>query len=164
MGMVGYYFKLEQSELDKVLSGEISLSSIAPDFSGNGYFDIDKSWMALSFTMMNTGEERAKYVVPMSDDSLIPSAMEEGYEFGAFYITASQVKETSAYLGEMSDEEFLQVYDFDQMASNNIYPIMSGDEEEAFLEYIQQYFSEIKDYFKTVSEENKVSSQREFLG
>ena len=156
MGMIGYYFKLEQEKLDEVLSGEALLSKVAPEFLGEGYFDLDKSWMALGEVLAKAKEDTAKYVVPyMVEASLIPSAMEDGYEFGAFAIPNFKVKEVAAFLEGMTEEAFQQIYDFQELVKNEVYPLVQEDQSEEFLEYLLSYFTELRKYFKEAGEEGK---------
>ena len=76
-------------------------------------------------------------------------------DFGAFYLTASQVKEASYYLNALDDRTLMNMYDFKLMKEKRIYPL-SGNENandvDAFYEYIYSYLEKLKKYFEQMAE------------
>lgn len=91
------------------------------------------------------------YVVPIRDENKLDCEL----EFGAFYINAQQVKETTNFLNSLDDKVLENMYDFKSMQENMVYPF-HGNENETdtgfFYEYIYSYLIKLKEFFNQTAE------------
>lgn len=65
------------------------------------------------------------YVVPIRDDNELDCEL----EFGAYYITAQQVKEATDFLNSLDDKSLENMYDFKSMQENAVYPLHGNENE-----------------------------------
>ena len=91
------------------------------------------------------------YVVPLQYDNRIESES----DFGAFYITPSEVKEAADFLSTLDDDALRDMYGFDSMRGDGTYPITAEDDAEEFYSYLHSYLLELISYFKKNAEEGK---------
>lgn len=150
MGMVGTYIAVENLLLSQIINGDKDILEIDPAQCQT--LNVDKSWQAIQYLLCNDvdgGEPPMGYVVPIRDENELDCE----FDFDAFYITAKQVKESSDYLNSLDDNTLMNMYDFELMEENKIYPF-HGKENEAgiFYEYIYSYFSKIKNFFELTAE------------
>ena len=152
MGMRGNYVAFEDSLFSQVLNGDKNIFDIDPGQCP--CLEVDKSWQAIQYLLckdIDGGEPPSGYVVPMRNENELNC----GFDFGAFYITAKQVKEASDYLDSLDDNTLMDMYDFMLMKENRIYPLCGKEdasEAGVFYEYIYSYFLEIRKYFKRMAE------------
>ena len=150
MGMVGTYIAVENLLLSQIINGDKDIVEIDPAQCQT--LNVDKSWQAIQYLLCNDvdgGEPPMGYVVPIRDENELDCE----FDFDAFYITAKQVKESSDYLNSLDDNTLMNMYDFELMEENKIYPL-HGKENEAgiFYEYIYSYLSKIKNFFELTAE------------
>ena len=101
MGMSGYYIAVDDALLQDVIDGAQSVLGIDP--LGEKTLDIDKSWQGIHQLLCGEpfeGDPPMGYVVPLQYDNRIESES----DFGAFYITPSEVKEAADFLRTMRCE------------------------------------------------------------
>ncbi|RRD94195.1 DUF1877 family protein [Clostridiales bacterium COT073_COT-073] len=148
MGMIGNYLSIDAKKLESVLDGEVNILDLEEEADPEKeLFDIDKSWQAIQYLLcqdIDEGESPMGYVVPM----MIENGIECEMDFGAFYLTSEQVQETRDYLCALSDDEIKQMYDFQSMVEDEIYPLVEGEDEDEFYEYMFYHLSELKEFYK----------------
>lgn len=150
MGMLGNYLSVDAPLFTQITTGEVDVFDL--DLETSAHLDIDKSWQAIHYLLcdeISEGEPPMGYVVPMLDDNWI----DDGSDFGAFYITKEQVKEASEYLAGLDEERLKEKYDYTDMVENEIYPLYSDDDSEDFFEYLIYYINEIKAFFAETSQQ-----------
>lgn len=149
MGMIGCYTAVDDTLLNRIVSGEQDILEIDP--KQYPALDIDKSWHAIHYLLCGEagdGRPPMGYVVPLSDDT----AIECNLDYGAFGLTAQQVQEAAEYLNTLDDAAIKELYDFPAMLENDIYPLYSGDNEAEFYEYLHANLVEVKNYFAQMAE------------
>lgn len=76
-------------------------------------------------------------------------------EFGAYYITAQQVREATNFLNSLDNNVLEKMYDFKSMQEKAVYPLQ-GNENEIdtgfFYEYIYSYLTKLREYFNQTAE------------
>ena len=150
MGMVGTYIAVENLLLSQIINGDKDILEIDPAQCQT--LNVDKSWRAIQYLLCNDvdgGEPPMGYVVPIRDENELDCE----FDFDAFYITAKQVKESSDYLNSLDDNTLVNMYDFELMEENKIYPLHGkGNEAGIVYEYIYSYLSKIKNFFELTAE------------
>ncbi|MCI8530712.1 MAG: DUF1877 family protein [Lachnospiraceae bacterium] len=146
MGMAGTYIAVEDLLLRQIINGDKDIFEIDPMQYQPLY--VDKSWQAIQYLLckdVDGGEPPMGYVVPIRDENKLNCE----FDFGAFYITAEQVKEAADYLNSLDDNILLKL-----MKENKILNPLHGKENETgvFYEYIYFYLSELKKYFARMAE------------
>lgn len=153
MGMVGNYVAVADLLLRQIINGDKDIFEIDP--TQHRLLDIDKSWQAIQYLLcknVDGGEPPMGYVVPIRDEN----ALDCEFDFGAFYITAKQVKEAADYLYSLDDNTLMNMYDFKLMVENKIYPLHGKENEDEgaiFYEYIYSHLSELRKFFAFTAEE-----------
>lgn len=153
MGMIGYFMAVDNDRMNEILTEGFGYDEV--DISDEGTLDIDKSWMAIWFTLCCSNVASAAYVVPLSGRHVIPYAMENGFEWGAFYLRREWVRQANKYLKTLTEKEFRRLYDFHAMEEAKIYPILPGEDEEEFYRYIYAYMRDIKEFYRAAADEDK---------
>ncbi|MFR4439729.1 MAG: YfbM family protein [Hungatella sp.] len=152
MGMTGTYLAIENLLLSQIINGEKSILEIDPTQCHP--LDVDKSWRAIHYFLCKDSisvQPPIGYVVPIKDDNELDCEL----EFGAFYITAQQVKEATNFLNSLDDDILENMYDFKSMQENAIYPLHGNENETdaVFLyEYIYSYLTKLREYFNQTAE------------
>lgn len=145
--MTGTYIAIENLLLDQIINGERSILEIDPTQCHP--LDIDTLWRTIHYFLckdIENGKPPMGYVVPIRDDNELDCEL----EFGAFYITAQQVKEATDFLNLLDDDLWENVYDFKSMQENAIYPLHGNENEiDAVLlyEHIYLYLTKLREYF-----------------
>ena len=150
MGMSGYYIAVDEALLQDVIDGTQSILDIDP--SEGRTLDVDKSWQGIHQLLCDEpfeGDPPMGYVVPLQYDNRIESES----DFGAFYITPSEVKEAADFLSTLDDDTLRGMYDFDAMQEDEMYPLAEEDEAEEFYSYLHSNLLELTSYFKKNAEE-----------
>ena len=152
MGVRGAYIAIESFLLSQIIHGEKSILEIDPAQSRP--LDIDKSWQSIHYLLcknIKNGEPPMGYVVPIRDDQEIDCEL----EFEAFYITARQVKDAANFLNSLDDNAQKNMYDFQSMKENAVYPLCGSETEtdaEFLYEYIYSYLIKLREYFNQIAE------------
>lgn len=152
MGVKGTYIAIENFLLSQIINGEKSILEIDP--AQCRPLDVDKSWRAIHYLLckdIENGKPPMGYVVPIRDDH----ELDCGLEFGAYYITAQQVKEATNFLNSLDDNVLENMYDFRSMQENAVYPLHGNENEldAGFIyEYIYSYLTKLRAYFNQTAE------------
>lgn len=152
MGMKGHYVAFENSLLSQIINGDKDILDIDP--TQCPCLDVDQSWQAIHYLLckdIDGGEPPNGYVVPIRDEN----ELKYEFDFGAFYITAKQVKEASDYLSSLDDNTLMKMYDFKLMKEKGIYPLSGNEnanEAGEFYEYVYSYLLKLKKYFELMAE------------
>lgn len=147
MGMIGHYFRTSSENMKKLKSEEFDLYSFLDALDENEQLYIDKTWQAIQFTLTGTtGETDETSKKPwgklvIGSDYIIP------YEFPLSFIGKDEVKEIAEAMKTMDEGEFRKKFDFQKMVSINIYPLVYGEDEEEFFDYVYGYFAEMREFF-----------------
>lgn len=91
------------------------------------------------------------YVVPIRDDHELDCEL----DFEAFYITAQQVKDAANFLNALDDNTLGNMYDFQSMKENAVYPLYRNETEadaEFLYEYLYSYLTKLREYFNQTAE------------
>lgn len=152
MGMTGTYIAIENFLLSQMINGEKSIFEMDPTQCPS--LDVDKSWRAIHYLLckdLENGKPPMGYVVPIRDENELDCEL----EFGAFYITAQQVKEAANFLNSLDDPVLKNRYDFKAMQENAVYPLQGNENEMdsgPFYEYIYSYLIKLREYFNQTAE------------
>ena len=151
MGMIGKFMAVDYQDLEAILSGEKSILSLENELA----VDIDKAWQAIGYlvcgSLFDTDDAPMCYVVPMMGENVIESEM----DFGAFYLTAEQVREANDYLLALDEEAIKASYDFETMVQDEVYPISEEEDKDEFFQYVYHHFLNLKAFYKLASQQEK---------
>lgn len=151
MGMIGKFMAVDYQDLEAILSGEESILSLENELT----VDIDKAWQAIGYlvcgSLFDTDDAPMCYVVPMMGENVIESEM----DFGAFYLTAEQVREAYDYLLILDEAAIKASYDFEAMVQDEVYPISEEEDKDEFFQYIYHHFLNLKSFYKSAAQEGK---------
>ena len=147
MGMIGHYFRTSSENMEHLKLEELDLYAFLDTLDESEQLDIDKTWQAIQFTLTGTtGETDETAEKPwgnlvIGNDYIIP------YEFPLSFISAKEVREIAEAMKAMDEAEFRKIFDFKKMVSINIYPLVYGEDEEEFFDYVYGYFAEMRKFF-----------------
>ncbi len=147
MGMIGHYFRTSSTNMRRMKFGKLDLYKFIDKLDESEQLDIDKTWQAIQFTLTGTtGETDETAEKPwgnlvIGNDYIIP------YEFPLSFISAKEVEEIAEAMKAMDEAEFRKIFDFKKMVSINIYPLVYGEDEEEFFDYVYGYFAEMRKFF-----------------
>lgn len=81
---------------------------------------------------------------------------EEDMGYGpARLITREETAQMAEALKKWDKTAFREKFHVTEMLENDIYPVMSGEDEEAFFTYVWAYFTEVKEFFQKAAEEEQ---------
>lgn len=152
MSMIGNYLALDEARLQAVIAGEEDILELEEraaqneEQSGCMILDIDKTWQAIQYLLckdIDEGEAPMGYVVPM----MVDNALDCELDFGAFYLAPGQVREACGYLETLDDDTIKSLYDFKSMKEEGVYPIIEGEDEDEFYQYIYAHLMALKDFY-----------------
>ena len=152
MGMVGNYVAVEDLLLGQIINGDKDILEIDPTQCHP--LEVDKSYKAIQYLLckdIENGKPPMGYIVPIRDENELDCEL----DFGAFYITAQQVKEATDFLNSLDDNVLKSMYDFKSMCENAVYPLHGNEKEEdaeSFYEYIYSYLIKLREYFNQTAE------------
>lgn len=161
MSMIGNFMSVDSEIFAAIINGEediFDLEDNAENGAQEGYsiFDVDKAWAVIQYILCkdtDEGELPMGYVIPMR----LENAIDCDLDFGAFYLTAEQVKEACDYLHTLSNSTIKQMYDvhFQSMVEDEIYPIVQDEDENEFYEYIHSHLLELREFYKEAAQKNR---------
>lgn len=160
MGMIGNLFRLTAEDLELILKDSSLLEEkvyTLGDKYKDDLLDIDKTWEAIFYLL--TGHPVAEMEdakVPLSWVLFSGQMVDEGQDMGygpTQYLTAVQVKQLNLALDKITREDIKAKYDGKKMNDLGIYPEV-WDQPES-LEYVLDYFDQLKDFYKIAESENK---------
>lgn len=149
MGILGYYMQIEDLLLEQIINGDDDILDVEPVQYQT--LDIDKSWQAIHYLLcknIENGNPPMGYVVPMRAENKLDCEL----DYGAFYITAQQVKEASDFLNALDDTTLKNMYNFKSMQENEVYPLYKNEEDTGFYEYLYFHVTELRKYFHQTAE------------
>ncbi|WP_128895090.1 DUF1877 family protein [Longirhabdus pacifica] len=138
MGMSGYFYIVDAE--DKQTFVEDHLDTI------DDALDIDKSWDAL-YRMAGDID-----FIPSAEQYVID---EQDTDYPIFFVEPQKVKEISAQINSIDEKKLRELYDFDTLLENGVYPIQEDEDPEEFFEYIKEHFEALKPFYEKASSENK---------
>ncbi len=151
MGMTGTYIALKEERLEQIIgSSEEDILEIFP--GRDEFLDIEKSWMIIHYMLCGTidgGEPPMGYVVPIREENALDCEM----EYGAFFLTAEQVREASDYLCSLDDAALRGMYDYEAMRKKGVYPLFGNEEDpEELFEYLRADLEALREFFQQTVE------------
>ena len=157
MGTAGNYFRMSESTVADIRSGRHELTDFMYDRAyEDSILEVDNAWHAIQFTLNGTA-------FGGDDDNIFSRLVLSGNklreddedEFSAMLIESQDVKELSAALRALSEEEFRERFHVDEMLENEIYPVTEDDDEEDFFEYVWDHVEEMKEFFEEAAAEGQ---------
>ncbi|KXU80135.1 YfbM family protein [Aeromonas enteropelogenes] len=148
MSMIGNYLKLSTEQLEEIVSDPAKAEELVyPDDANypTEALDINKAWHLIHFLL--NGET-------WGGEGALSNAVLGGHElpetdagYGPFrYLQASEVKQTSLALAEVSSSDLWSRFDAKKVTAAEIYPTpWAGDDGDR--DYILQNFEALKQYF-----------------
>ena len=147
MGMIGHYFRTSSTNMRRMKFGKLDLYKFIDKLDESEQLDIDKTWQAIQFTLTGTTGETDETGEPPWGNLVIGSDYIIPYEFPLSFISAKEVREIAEAMKAMDEAEFRKIFDFKKMVSINIYPLVYGEDEEEFFDYVYGYFDEMRKFF-----------------
>lgn len=152
MSMIGYYFPADDDMVQSMKeggSGELMFGEKHQD----ELFSIDKAWHAIHYVL--TGE-----VWEVPEDNILAQLIlggepvnDEDMGYGpARLISKETVSGLSVAMDEWDMEGFRAKFDIRDMAENEIYPVMSDEDEELFFQYVWENFDALKQFFRETTQ------------
>jgi hypothetical protein len=157
--MVGNLLRVTQEELDAILADSSILEAriyaeVAGEYPELVY--LDKTWEGILYLL--TGKSLAELedahpplIWALFSGQLIDEEQDMGYD-PAQYVTVEQVKQIDQALSYITSEELKNRYDGKQMKEKGIYP---GIWEENDLDYVRDYFTAMKGFYRQAAQQNK---------
>jgi len=128
-----------------------------PDYSPSGneniQYDIDKAWFGIYFLLTGTagvGKAPLNFLIIGGQEV---KGCDIGYGPGRVF-TSQHVKQIDEALQGISKEEFESRFDPVKMMEEDVYPNIWDRSKEESLEYISEYFVELKGYIHRTAEQN----------
>jgi Domain of unknown function (DUF1877) len=160
MGMIGNYLRVSEEELKEFLNDSSKLDERVfneSDEADPNLIDIDKAWDGIFYLLTGkTLDTYSEATLPLLWISFPPNEIDPDLDMGygpACYTTPEQTKELSAVLNTITIEEFKSRYNGKLMMELDIYPQVWENEEG--LDYLVEYFTELKTFYKTAVENNQ---------
>jgi hypothetical protein len=158
MGMIGNLMQVTEKDLKDILKNPSLLEDrVDADEAKDDEIDLDKAWEGIFYALTGyTLAEIEKAKPPMAwvvfGDKVVDEDLDMGYG-PAQYITPDQVKQLNQELDKVTAEQLTQNYDGKKMTDHGIYPEIW--EETDGLDYLLEYFAEMKAFYKRAGEANK---------
>ena len=159
MSMIGNYYMTDRETVEKIQAGELAVEDLIYGEDDNVdeecLLDIDKTWYAIHFTL--TGE------IDEADESILTKVVfsanpinDEDVGYGPVsLIGEEEVKEIDKELKNISQADFRSKFNLKDMIENEIYPVMEGEDESEFFEYVWVHFEALKNFFSKAASQNK---------
>ncbi|MDE7342093.1 MAG: YfbM family protein [Lachnospiraceae bacterium] len=162
MSMIGYYFPADDDMVQSMKAGSAGELMFGEEHQDE-LVSIDKAWHAIHYVL--TGE-----VWEVPEDNILAQLIlggepvnDEDMGYGpARLIPKEIVSRLSTAMEEWDMEKFRARFDIKDMTKNEIYPVMSDEDEETFFEYVWENFDALKQFFKKTAE--KGLNMLTFLG
>lgn len=155
MSMIGNFFKADDEMVHKMRQGTTE-EIIYNDAYDENMIDIDKTWHAIHFILSGDAYE--------SDEDNVLSKLilggtpinEEDLGYGpALLLDKNLVKQIAEALHAWDETLFREKFDFNNMIANEIYPIIDGEDENDFYDYVWGYFNNLKTFIIESAEEGQ---------
>lgn len=152
MGMTCYYFRTDEDTIQKIREGNMEI--IYEEENRDNLLDIDKSWHAIHFTL--TGQAYGSEEDDILSNLVLGGKPVNGEDMGygpARLLTKEETTQLSEALKEWDKTAFREKFHMTDMLENDIYPLMSGeDDEEDFFTYVWACFDAVKEFFQQAAE------------
>jgi len=144
MGMICHLYPVKAEDARRLLEALDQAEDVGPLLDAGGYTSLEKSWHGLHFTL--TGEEwgedgpRAFLLAggePVGDDL--------GYGPGRL-LEPEEVAQVANALAAITDAEFAQRFDVQQLADREIYPQIWDEDPAALLDEYRSYFHQMRTF------------------
>ena len=89
---------------------------------------------------------------------VVPMTLEQGIDFGdvaAFYLRSEQVAEALQAIAELDEAQLRMRYDFPAMVEDQVYPIVSAEDEDELFAYLLHHFNAIRHFYSQTAAEGK---------
>jgi len=89
---------------------------------------------------------------------VVPMTLEQGIDFGdvaAFYLRSEQVAEALQAIAELDEAQLRMRYDFPAMVEDQVYPIVSDEDEDELFAYLLHHFNAIRRFYSQTAAEGK---------
>ena len=155
MSMIGYFLKADDELVEKMTQGDLG-EIIFDDAYSENMIDVDKTWHAIHFILSGNAYE--------SDDNNVLSQLvlggspvnEEDLGYGpALLLNKNLVAQIAEALNTWDEALFRKKFDFNNMITNEIYPIIDGEDENDFYTYVWEYFSSLKTFIAEAAKERQ---------
>ena len=155
MGMVCYYLQADDIMVHKLKKGEGADSMFEPE-NEQDRCCIDKAWHAIHYTL--TGE-----VWGISQDNILSQLVlggvpvnDEDMGYGPMRLFDKGIVSQIAEALEGWDEvAFREKFNLQDMAENDVYPILEEENEEQFFQYVWASMDALKAFFKDAAQKNQ---------
>lgn len=157
MATAGNYFRTSESTVADIQNGKHELTDFIYDRTQEDcILPVDRAWHAIQFALNGTA-------FGGDDDNIFSRLVLSGNklreddedEFSAMLIEPGDVRDLSAALHGLSEEDFRERFHVDEMLENEIYPVTEEDDEEDFFEYVWDYVEEMKEFFEAAAAEGQ---------
>ncbi|HWB93918.1 MAG TPA: YfbM family protein [Puia sp.] len=160
MSMIGQFIRVTDAELQAYLQDSSLLEERLDSVNGNEerFFDVDKSWDALSFlltghTMENVNSATPRLSWTIFGNGTVDSEQELGYG-PAKYLTSDEVQAVHRALSSLSVPELMNRYDAKELNSLHIYPEHWEDSSDCTA-YLADYFEDLKAFYAKAALEHQ---------
>ncbi len=155
MSMIGNFFKADDEIVQKMRQGTTE-DIIYNDAYDENMIDIDKTWHAIHFILSGDAYES-------NEDNVLSKLIlggtpinEEDLGYGpALLLDKNLVKQIAEALHAWDETLFREKFDFNNMIANEIYPIIDGEDENDFYNYVWDYFINLKTFIIEAAEEGQ---------
>ena len=155
IGMIGYYYQADDVTVHKLKKGESAGFVFAPENEHN-LCCIDKAWHAIHYTL--TGE-----VWEIPEDNILGQLVlggvpvnDEDMGYGPMrLLDKGIVSQIVGALEEWDETAFRDKFNLKEMAEMQVYPIMDGEDEEQFFQYVWENLEALKAFIKDAAQKNQ---------
>ena len=154
MGMIGYYFRAEDDDVEKIRENgtEDYFFEFVNTLDEECTLDIDKTWHILHFIFNGNSWGNSESVFKncvLGEDIIVQE------EFPVSKISPDEVKTISKALQPIDENTLKERFDIEELLANDIYPVMDGEDEEELFDYVSGYFKDWKNFFQKAALENQ---------
>ena len=150
MGMIGYFYRADAAEVERLRADTAPLWEDAAD---GKLLDVDKSWHVIHYVLTGSAWETCPDD-PLSQLVLGGEALrEEDLGYGpARVLDAVTVRQIADALKSWDQPHFRASFDMKSMLEDNIYPLMDDEDEETLFDYTWHYFELLKTFLHNAAE------------
>ncbi len=159
MSMIGNFLRVTNEELEEYLNDSSKLDDrLNKEFEmeESNLVDIDKSWEGILFLL--TGQNSENLDHPLSKVLFSGQIIDEDQDLGygpGHYLRPDQVKKLYSDIAMLSTADLQGRYDPAKMDALNIYPTGWMENGDDLLDYLLEYFENVKEVYSTASANNE---------
>lgn len=153
--MVAIYQEMDKKIFAKLMGAEDKMIGAEQLQSRENIvlYEMGEMWDILHFLLTGMSAEE-----PVEDDLLSEAIvgeimLAEGNFVGC--TMAERVQEIADALNELSFDEYLRMFRAQECIENDIYPNLSGQDEQAVREQLKEAFDGLKSFYEKMAKENK---------